>query len=327
MKEPFDLRPLGATGMQVSVVALGCWPIAGMTSLDVNEADSRATVHAALDAGVNFFDTAYCYGLDGESERLIGPILQPVRERVVIATKGGIHWGPDRKQVKDARPATLRRECEVSLARLGVDAVDLLYLHAPDPATPIAESAGELKRLLDEGKTRSVGASNCSLAQLEEFARECPLAACQPHYNLLQREIEAELLPWCAQRSVSVMIYWPLLKGLLAGKLPRDFVFKPGDGRAKYPMFQGAEWVRNQDFLDKLRPIAEREGMTLAELSVNWTLCRSGVTSALCGAKRPDQILDTAGAMGRRLSPAALAAIETAYQERGPAVSQAAVSS
>ncbi|HEY2838989.1 MAG TPA: aldo/keto reductase, partial [Pirellulales bacterium] len=312
-------------GLRVSPIALGCWPIAGMTSLNVNEDDSLATIHAAIDCGINFVDTAYNYGPNGESERLIARALGADRDRVVIATKGGLHWGAAGERVHDARPETLRRECEESLRRLHTDRVDLLYLHAPDPAVPLAESAGALKELLTEGKTRAVGVSNVTLAQLQEFAAACPLNACQPHYNMLQREIERDILPWCVAQQISLVIYWPLMKGLLAGKLPRDHVFAPGDGRAKYPMFQGAEWQKNQDLLDALRAIAADCHKTVAQVVINWTIHQPGITVALCGAKRATQAQENAGAGDWRLSPAQLAAIDQALVARGPSVSRGAV--
>lgn len=319
------LRPLGKTGLQISPVSLGCWPISGMTSLGVTERDSLATLDACLDLGVNFFDTAYCYGAHGESEKLIAKAFAGKRDRVVIATKGGIHWGADGKQVKDGRPATLRRQCEESLQRLQTDRVELLYLHAPDPNTPVSESAGELRRLMDEGKTRSVGVSNFSLAQLEEFHRVCPITAFQPPYNMLMRQIEADTLPWCIEHGVDTMVYWPLMKGLLAGKIARDFVFQPGDGRAKYPMFQGEEFPKNLDLIDELRGIAAEAGKTVSQLVVNWTIHQPGITAALCGAKRPDQIAETAGGMGWKLSAAQLAKIDAALARRGMPISRAAV--
>ena len=213
-----ELRPLGNTGIRVTPIALGCWPITGITSVGVTEADSLATIATCLEVGINFLDTAYCYGRDGESERMIRRAIGSRRDEMVIATKGGIHWGPDGKQARDGRPATLRRQCEESLRRLGTDRVELLYLHAPDPNVPVAESAGALKDLMDEGKARSIGLSNASLAQLEEFAAVCPLAAFQPHYNMLQREIEADTLPWCREHGVSVMVYWPLDEGPAGGQ-------------------------------------------------------------------------------------------------------------
>ncbi len=296
-----------------------------MTSLGVNDADSRATIAACLDLGINFLDTAYNYGPTGESERLIAQALGKQRERMVIATKGGLHWGPKGERVHDGRPETLRRECEESLRRLNTDRVDLLYLHAPDPQVPIAESAGALAELLSEGKTRAVGVSNVSLEQLQQFAAVCPLSACQPKYNMLQREIEADIVPWCVAQQVSLVVYWPLMKGLLAGKLARDHVFDPADGRAKYPMFQGEEWQKNQDLVDALRTIGRDAQKSVAEVVINWTIHRSGITTALCGAKRRDQLRENAGALGWRLSASQLAAIDQALAARGQAVSRNAV--
>ncbi|MCH7729092.1 MAG: aldo/keto reductase [Planctomycetes bacterium] len=318
-------RQLGNTDIYISSVAMGCWPISGMTSLDVNERDSLATLDAAVDAGVNFFDTAYCYGTNGESERLIARGLQDRRDDLVIATKCGIHWQLDGVMQVDGHPETLHRECNESLQRLNTDRVELLYLHAPDPNVAISESAGALKDLLDEGKTRSIGVSNFSVTQMEEFAAVCPITAYQPPYNLLQRQIEKDTLPWCRERQISVIVYWPLMKGLLAGQLRRDHVFQPKDGRAKYAMFQGAEWQKNHDFLDRLREIAGSVGKSLAQISVNWTIHQPGVTAALCGAKRPHQIQETAGAMNWQITPEHLAQIEAALEERGEPVELRAV--
>jgi aryl-alcohol dehydrogenase-like predicted oxidoreductase len=319
------LRPLGNTNIQVSPIALGCWPISGMTSLDVNEQDSLATIHAALGSGINFLDTAYAYGPAGESERLIGRAIADRRESVVIATKGGIEWDAQRQRVLDARPQTLRRQCEESLKRLGTDHVELLYLHAPDPNTPLTESAGELQRLQVEGKTRSIGVSNFNLAQLQEFHTVCKIAAFQPPYNMLQRDIKRDTLPWCREHNVAVCVYWPLMKGLLAGKLGRDHVFQLGDGRAKYPMFQGAEWERNQNFLDELRTIAAAAGKTVAQVVINWTIHQPGITAALCGAKRPDQIRETAGALDWQLSDQQRSQIDAALARRGEPLTRSAV--
>jgi aryl-alcohol dehydrogenase-like predicted oxidoreductase len=203
--------------------------------------------------------------------------------------------------------------------------VELLYLHAPDPKTPIAGSAGELLRIKESGKARAIGLSNATLAEIEEFHRVCPLTAVQPPFNMLQRDIENDILPWCRENYVSALVYWPLMKGLLAGKLPRNHVFDLKDGRAKYPMFQGEEWTKNQDFVDKLRRVATSAGKTLPQLVVNWTIHQPGITAALCGAKRPDQILDTAGAMGWQLTNEQLRQIDVALVERGTAITRGAV--
>lgn len=320
-----EQRQLGQTDIHISPVAMGCWPIAGMTSVDVNDEDSAATLEAAVDAGINFFDTAYCYGADGESERMIGRVLANRRDQLVIATKGGIAWDAQGQRVQDASPATLRRQCEESLQRLGTDRVELLYLHGPDPDVPVTESAGELKRLCDEGKTRSVGVSNFNVEQLEAFHQVCPITAVQPHFNMLQREIEADILPWCQAHGASAIVYWPLMKGLLAGKLPRDHEFVPGDGRAKYPMFQGDEWQKNQDFVDVLRKLAIEIGRTVSDVVINWTILQPGITAALCGAKRAYQISESAAALTWELTPEQRQRIDQAISDRGPAKGRSAV--
>jgi aryl-alcohol dehydrogenase-like predicted oxidoreductase len=392
-----ELRPLGNTGILVSPVAFGAWPIAGLTSAGTNDEDSIATIRACFELGINHIDTAYCYGRDGESERLVARALGTRRSEMVIATKGGLHWDAEGKQAHDASPAMLRRECEESLRRLETDYVDLYYLHAPDPKVPVAESAAALRKLMEEGKTRSVGVSNVTVAQLEEFAAVCPIAAYQPPYNMLQRQIEADTLPWCRRPNaavgwgaapatggpwrnrrhgagaapqptaapqpsstssfshdfgVAVLVYWPLMKGLLAGKLRRDQSFAH-DSRRKYPMFQGEEYQKNLDLVEKLRAIAASStGIlpvgqvanlppfpsgetpvgqvanlphTVAQLVVNWTIHQPGVTAALCGAKRPEQLRETAGAAGWQLTPDQLARVDQALAERGTPITKAPV--
>ena len=325
MTNNYEKREIADTGIMVTPVAMGCWPIAGMTSVDVNRTDSLSTLTAAFDAGINFFDTAYMYGANGESEQMIAEAFGNIRDEIVIATKCGLHWDENLQRAFDARPATLRRECEESLRRLNTDRVELMYLHAPDPNCPLEESAAALKKLMDEGKTRSIGVSNFTVPQLEAFHHVCPISAFQPAYNMLQRQIELDTLPWCRERGISVMVYWPLMKGLLAGRIPRDYVFSPDDGRAKYPMFQGEEFRKNQDFLDQLREIADETGKTVAQVVVNWTLQQAGITVALCGAKRAYQIEETAGAMGWQLAKEQLQKVEQALAERGVPIVKPAV--
>jgi aryl-alcohol dehydrogenase-like predicted oxidoreductase len=310
-------RLLGNSGIQVSAVSLGCWPIAGMTSPGVNDEDSLATIRACLNLGVNHLDTAYCYGREGQGERLIARALGSRRREVVLATKAGQHWDDQGQLRHDASPATLRRQCEESLRRLAADHVELLYLHAPDEKVPIAESAGALRRLLDEGKTRAVGVSNVDPAELRAFAAECPLAAYQPPYNMLQREIESAALPWCREHGVAVLVYWPLMKGLLAGKLARDQVFGDKDNRRKYAAFQGRQYQRNLDLVDGLRRIAAESGRAVAELVIAWTIHQPGITSALCGAKRPEQIRENAAAADREFTSDQLARVDRLLAEFG----------
>ncbi|MGD0381966.1 MAG: aldo/keto reductase [Thermoguttaceae bacterium] len=317
-------RPLANTGIRISEVALGCWPMAGMTTPGVTEADGIAAIRACFELGVNHLDTAYMYGVNGESERLIAKALGNRRAEMIIATKGGFHWATDGSQVHDASPVTLRRECEESLRRLDTDRVELYYLHAPDPKVPLAESAGEMKRLKHEGKVLALGVSNVNLEQLEQFAAECPLAAFQPPYNMLQREIESDTLPWCREHGVSVLVYWPLMKGLFAGKI-RPGALHERDNRRKYPQYQGEELQKNLELVEKLRLIAQDAGHTVVELVINWILRQPGITCAVCGARRPEQIRENAGGSDWELTDNQLDAIEEAIKQRGPAKTRSAV--
>jgi aryl-alcohol dehydrogenase-like predicted oxidoreductase len=316
-----ERRPLGDSDLSVSPVALGCWPIAGVTTLDTNDADSIATIQACFNLGINHLDTAYVYGPQGESENLIRRALGGRRDEMVIATKCGIHYEGD-EMVADNRPEQLRRECDESLQRLGTDHVELLYLHAPDDRVPLEDSAGALRQLMEQGKTRTVGVSNFTVEQMEVFHAVCPITAVQMPYNMLQRDIEQRTIPWCRQRNVAVMVYWPLMKGLLAGKIKRGDGLEQRDNRRKFPMYQGEELERNLTFIDQLRKAAAISGHTVAQLVVNWTISQTGITSALCGAKRPAQIDETAGAMGWELSAEQHSMIDAALLARGPAAAK-----
>jgi aryl-alcohol dehydrogenase-like predicted oxidoreductase len=326
-----DVRPLGSSGLKVSSVALGCWPIAGVSTLDTNDADSIATIHKCFEVGINHLDTAHVYGPNGESENLIGRALEGIRgsgsrrDEMVIATKCGIHYH-NGTMVTDGRPKRLRIECEESLRRLKTDRVELLYLHAPDDKVPIESSAEALRGLMELGKTRSVGVSNFTVEQLEQFQAVCPIDAVQMPYNMLQRDIEKQTIPWCREHNVAVMIYWPLMKGLLAGRLPRHEALSELDSRRNYPMYQGDEWQKNQDFIDKLRGIASASGRTVAQLVIAWTISQPGITSALCGAKRPAQIEETATAMNWQLTPEQFDRINAAIAARGPTATKRAFS-
>ena len=314
-----EMRPLGSSGLHVSPVALGTWPMAGVTSLDVNDVDSIATLQVCSTLRINFIDSAYCYGVDGESDKLMGHALGDKRDDFVFATKGGIHYNEDGNQVNDGRPEALLRECDESLQRLQTDHIDLYYLHSPDPKTPVAESAGAIRQLMDAGKVRYAGASNCTAEQLQEFHAECPLTAVQLPYNMLQRGIEKKTIPWCQEKGIAVVVYWALMKGLLAGKLTRETTLAENDVRRKYPMYQGDEWEKNQTFIEQLREVAKSCSRTVAQVVINWTIQQPGITSVLCGAKRRWQIEETAGAMGWRLSSAQLQEIEAIINARGKA--------
>jgi len=318
-----DHAAAGLPGM--SRIGLGCWPLAGMTRDGVTRQDAVATVMAAVEAGIRHLDTAYCYGEAGESERAIAEAVAGRRDKVFLAGKCGIHWEPGRAQRVDGRPERLRREVEESLRRLGTDHLDLLYLHAVDPAVPIEESAAALAQLHVEGKALKIGVSNVNPEQLARFAEVCPLAACQMPYNMLQRDIEERIVPVCREREIAVVVYWPLMKGLLAGGMERTRVFPPSDSRHKYPMFQGIEYQRNLDFVDELRPVASRLGTTLAGLVLAWTAEQPGIGSVLFGATSPGQVAANLPAMTCRIDDDSRETIAAAIARRGPVAGRRAV--
>ena len=330
-------RALGSSTVRVGPLGLGCWPLAGMTRAGVTHEAAVATVRAAVDAGITHLDTAYCYGQHGESELAIREALATGsgtgcrRDEVVIAGKCGIHWqadatrDPPRRQVVDGRPERIRAEVDESLGRIGTDRIDLLYLHAPDPAVPIEESAGALKELLDAGKALAIGLSNGALEDLRRFSAVCPLSACQMHFNMLQREIEREILPWCRERGVAMVVYWPLMKGLLAGTMRPGQVFPASDSRHKYPMFNGAEFARNLDFVAELRPVAARLGVAVPDVVLAWTAEQPGVTSVLFGATNPAQVRENVRALACELDDVAREAIQAAIAARGPVAGRRAV--
>ncbi|MFM8735946.1 MAG: aldo/keto reductase [Pirellulales bacterium] len=328
-------RRLGMSPVVVGPLGLGCWPLAGMTREGLTHDAAVDTIRTAIDHGITHLDTAFCYGEHGESERAIRDALAEIgaggRDRVVIAGKCGIHWEPDstaappRRQVIDGRPERIQAEVEESLRRLGTDHLDLLYLHAPDPAVPVEESAGALRRMLESGKARAIGLSNAGVATLERFAATCPLSACQMHFNMLQREIEAEVLPWCRGHDVALVAYWPLMKGLLTGRMRRGQAFPRSDSRHKYPMFNGPEFERNLDFVDALRPVATRLGCALTSLVLAWTAEQPGITSVLSGATSPEQVKDNVRTLSCHLDDAARHDIRMAIAARGPVAGGRAV--
>lgn len=318
-------RPLGRSSVMVGPLGLGCWPLAGMTRDGVTREAAVATVAAAIDAGITHFDTAYCYGEQGESERAIAAAIRDRREAVVLAGKCGIHWEPGRRQRVDGRPERLSHEVEESLRRLGTDHLDLLYLHAPDPTVPIEESAAALRSILEAGKALAIGGSNMTVEQLDRFASVCPLAACQMPYNMLQRGIEDAILPWCRSHDVAMVVYWPLMKGLLAGRMERGQVFPPSDSRHKYPMFNGIEFERNLDFVAALQPVADRLGCDLPALVLAWTAEQPGITSVLFGATTPAQVAENARGLAVSLDDRGRGAIRAAIIARGPVAGRRAV--
>lgn len=292
-----NLRRLGESDLWVSPVGLGCWPFAGITSLGVDDRLSEETVLTALDAGINLIDTAYSYGFDGRSDRVVATALKRFSGPVVLCSKVGTHYNSDRIRTVDGRPDTIARHTEESLQRLGVERIDLLYLHQPDPNVPVERSAEAFLSLQRRGLIRHVGLSNATTEETDRFHRVCPIVTLQPPFNMLQQSSVSDFRSWCANHSVGMVVYWVLMKGLFAGKMSRDFQLDQQDRRRSYPMYQGEQWDLNQNFLDALRGVAKRIDWNVARLVVRWSLEQRGITSCLVGAKRPEQIRETAEAL------------------------------
>ncbi len=312
-----EFATLGSSGVRVSRVALGTWAIGGWLWGGTDVEESVRAIHAALDMGISTVDTAPVYGF-GLSEEILADALarrRVPREQVVIATKFGMEWDDKENVWRNAKPERIRREIDDSLRRLRTDYIDLYQIHWPDPETPIAETAQAVKELYDAGKIRAVGVCNYSVEQLEEWRRHAPLHSVQPRYNLLERKIEADVLPYCREHGLAVLAYSPLARGLLTGKFTENPTFKPGDNRQTDPRFTGENYKRNLRIVDQLKAMAAEKGKTVAQLAVRWVLDQPGVTVALWGARTPAQIQEAAGVSGWQLSQEDLERIETILQE------------
>lgn len=288
---------LGNSDLDVSPVALGTWPMAGVSSLGVDDAASVATLKRAIELGVNMIDTAYAYGVDGRSDRVIAQAISGMRSSVVIASKVGGSLDVRGRWKADGRPERLIAQAEQILERLKVSEVDLMYLHAPDPEVPLAEAADAVAEILARGWARHAGVSNVSPEQAALFHARCPIIAIQTHFNLLQPHSVDALSAFCRLHRIGLVVYWVLMKGVLAGKLPRHHQLDPTDRRLSYPIYQGEKWELAQDLLDELKGIAHPKNCTVAQLVSAWTFRHPDIAVALVGAKRPDQIEDTAQAM------------------------------
>jgi aryl-alcohol dehydrogenase-like predicted oxidoreductase len=275
-----------------------------------DEAQSIATIRSAVERGVTLIDTAPVYGF-GRSEEIVGKALAEggLRDKVQIATKLGLSW-KDGKPFRDSRPARIREEIEASLRRLGVDVIDLYQVHWPDLETPIADTAEALEALRQEGKIRAIGVSNFSPAQMDVFRTRAKLDAVQPPYNLFEREIEADVLPYAEASGLSVLAYGALCRGLLAGRVSAQTVFGGDDLRKQDPKFTGARFQQYLSAAAALKTLArERFDKSLPALAVRWILDQ-GPTIALWGARRPAQLDAIDQVAGWRIDEASKAEID-----------------
>jgi aryl-alcohol dehydrogenase-like predicted oxidoreductase len=306
-----DTIELGRSGLKVTPICFGTWEFSGEWG-PVDEDAATATIRAARDAGINFFDTAQAYGF-GTSERILGAALaselRSSRDEIVLATKGGLRR-TNGGLVRDASPAWLRRGVDESLSALNVDVIDLYQLHWPDPNTPVDESVGALHELVTDGKIRSVGVSNFDVGQMRPMERYALPDTLQPPYHMFRRTIEDSILPYCWEHDIGVLAYGPLAHGLLTGEVRTDTTFHNADWRAHSPDFAGETLARNVAVVDRLHVFAAHHGCSLPQLAIAWALAQFGVDAAIVGARRPAHVVDVIGAVDVHLSEDDLAALD-----------------
>jgi aryl-alcohol dehydrogenase-like predicted oxidoreductase len=296
-----------------SQIVLGLWPIAGITTVGVTETNARRTLAAAIDAGIEQFDTAFSYGYAGESDRLLGQAIGSRREQFQVIGKVGQRWTAEGHRINDGSPRTLTADAEESVRRIGCDYFDTLMLHSPGQQTPLEVSAEALVALQRRGLCRRIGVCNVSIEQYQTFAAVVDCAAVQCPLNLMQQQSLDELIPACQANRCEVYVFWTLMKGLLAGKIGRDHVFAADDVRPQYPIFQGQQRERTHRVLDRLQKLATALDKTIAQLTIGWVISQPGVTAALVGAHRPEQIQETA--MTTPLDPETLLSIDQIVAE------------
>lgn len=308
-------RILGWTGLEFSEIGLGTWAMGGgdwaFSWGPQDDQLSTETLQRAIELGINWIDTAAVYGL-GHSEEVVGKTLRSLKPRPIVATKFSRRWGDDGTPYSDISPKSIRFEIENSLRRLDIDVIDLYQMHWPRPEDDLEVAWEEMAKLVKEGKVRYAGVCNFNREQLERILPIHPVASLQPPYSMLRRGIEDELLEFCAQNQIGVVAYSPMQKGLLTDKYTRQFVesLPPDDHRRRDPDFQEPKLNQHLRLVDGLKVIAARHGRSVAELAIAWVLNRSEVTSAIVGARRPDQIEQTVNASGWKLSDEELRQIE-----------------
>ena len=317
-------RALGQQGLTVSMLGLGCM---GMSEFygPLDDAESVATIHRAIDLGITFFDTADMYG-PFTNERLVGRALRDRRAGVVIATKFGNVRGEDGAFLGlNGSPDYVRASCDASLERLGVDYIDLYYQHRVDPKVEIEETVGAMAELIKGGKVRWLGLSEVSAATLKRAASVHPISALQSEYSLWSREIEAEVIPACRELGVTIVAYSPLARGLLTGHIRRESDLASDDFRRTVPRFQGENLVKNLALVRELEAIATEKNATTSQLALAWVTAQGEDVVALPGTKRRSYLQENLRAEEVRLDATDLARLEALGEPAGARYDEAAL--
>jgi aryl-alcohol dehydrogenase-like predicted oxidoreductase len=302
-------------GLHVSRIGLGTWAIGGWMWGGSDEKEAINTIHEAFALGINLIDTAPVYGF-GTAEEVVGKALATLpRQEVVIATKVALEW-KDGKVYRNATPARIEKEIEDSLRRLQTDYIDLYQVHWPDPLVPVEETAKAMDKLLKAGKIRAIGVSNYTPEQMEAFKSVAPLHSDQPPYNLFERGIETDVLPYCRKNHIAILAYGALCRGLLSGKITKESKFTGDDLRLVDPKFQEPRFSQYLAAVQALDAYAQaKHGKNVMALAVRWLLDQDCVTVALWGARKPHQINAVADVMGWHLSQEDFQAIDQILKE------------
>ncbi len=308
-------REIGKSGIKCSCAALGTWELAGNVWGEVSEEKAEETIRAAVDSGITLIDTAASYG-GGRSENIVGSALKGIREKVVLATKGGAHFNPAKNAMdRDLTAAAVRRDVEASLRRLKTDYIDLFFFHYPDPNTPIGESITEMEALRQEGKIRLIGLSNYSREEAEEATKYGTIDCMQFRFSLLTQE-NRDLIRFCAEKGIGVASYASLAGGMLSGVYKTEPVFPEGDRRTFfYPFLKEPDFSRYKKVVDVVEETAAAHGISTADAAVQWVLAQEGMTTALVGTKNPDRARRNAAIFDTLLPAEELAKFDKAYRE------------